>query len=156
MKKLLGLLRGTAALDAPALLLRGNAKKDGIGIIRRQLRVQAIGALHHLKGGVGNGRRRGKRHGAAVKPAEGDILAPGQGQKHLLQKALPVHVAPGLGKALRRALVGLKKKIVGMENRAAVLFLQPTGQGGLSGGGAAVDGQGQGLTGGQVPPDSLQ
>ena len=112
-KELLRFLRRAAALDAAALLCGGNAEKNRGGIVGRQLRMHAVSALYDLKGDVGDADGGPERHGRAVETAEDHVFPPRQGQKHLLQQTLPIHVAAGLGKPLGRTLVGLQKVVVG-------------------------------------------
>ena len=69
-----------------------------------------------------------------------DGLAPLQGFQNLRQKALPVHVAAGLGKALRRPLLRAQEEVVQVEERAAQRLGEPRAQRGFPAGAVAVDG----------------
>lgn len=109
VKKLPCPLRRAAVQDAAALLGGGDGQKHGILIVGSQIGVHTVGALHHLQGGIGHADRRLERHSAAVEPSEKNVLSTGQGEEHLLQEPLPIHIAAGLGETLGRALVGLQK-----------------------------------------------
>ena len=102
--------------------------------------MTGVGALHDGETAGRCRHRRAQLLLCARERAVGEGLSAAQGEQHLLQKPLVIHVFAGLGEPLRCPLLGAEKEIVHVENAAIQILLQPRGQRGLAGAAPPVDG----------------
>ena len=131
-------------LQDPLLLQPGrNIKEHLQAVLAPAGRVQSIGALHEDHRYCGHLPPFPQAAAGAVEPLIGKRLPPGQPGGHLDGEPLVVHIAPGLTPALGGAQMGRQEEVVHVHHTGAEDPAQPLGGLGLSGGGAAVHGNGQ-------------
>ena len=97
----------------------------------RQGGVEGVAPLHNPQGGGGKGEGLGQGPGMAVKGGVGHPRPGQEGENHLLQHPLVVHVATRPGEPGGGAQGGGEEEVVHVEHRAAQRRPQTGGQGAL-------------------------